>query len=296
MGGAPTDVLTKRLRDLERDGVVRRRELDPPATGVVYELTDLGRGLERPLVELGRWGLNFYDAEAVEGIPPASLPNSLRVILQPPVDASLTVQFHSEGHASWLRVANGWIDAERGETSDPDLTLSGLPGDVIGALVGATPDVEGVEIDGDPEVLEALRSMVVLGREGRRGGPLERGDDHSERSRQGEEVHQQRLERQHHRAGQHEQQQKRGQGDDADDEGEVVAQALLQIDEVRREAGNQERRRPVQGADPPHGGLRFVVERAVRVPHAEIRHRQVGGQPLEGGWGLDALDRRDAPR
>ncbi len=162
VGGAPTDVLTKRLRDLERDGVVRRRELDPPATGVVYELTELGRGLERPLVELGRWGLNFYDAEAVEGIPPESLPNSLRVILQPPADASLAVQLYSEGQASWLRVANGWIDAERGETSDPDLTLSGAPGDVIGALVGATPDVEGVEIEGDPEALEVLRAMVVL--------------------------------------------------------------------------------------------------------------------------------------
>jgi DNA-binding HxlR family transcriptional regulator len=162
VGGAPTDVLTKRLRDLERDGIVRRRELDPPATGVVYELTELGRGLERPLVELGRWGLNFYDAEAAEGIPPESLPNSLRVILQPPSDASLTVQLHSEGHASWLRIANGWIEAERGEASAPDLTLSGLPGDVIAFLVNGEADEEGVEVDGDRKALEALRSMVVL--------------------------------------------------------------------------------------------------------------------------------------
>src|SRR5438445_10936411 len=59
VGGAPTDVLTKRLRDLERDGIVRRRELEPPASTSVYELTELGRGLERPLIELGRWGLSF---------------------------------------------------------------------------------------------------------------------------------------------------------------------------------------------------------------------------------------------
>jgi DNA-binding HxlR family transcriptional regulator len=162
VGGAPTDVLTKRLRDLERDGIVRRRELGPPASGVVYELTELGRGLERLLVELGRWGLNFYDAEAAEGIPPASLPNSLRVILQPPADASLTVQLHSEGHASWLRIANGWSEAGRGEVAAPDLTLSGAPGDVIAALVGANPDAEDVEIEGDPAALEALRAMVAL--------------------------------------------------------------------------------------------------------------------------------------
>ena len=150
VGGAPTDVLTKRLRDLERDGVVRRRELDPPATGVVYELTDLGRGLERPLVELGRWGLNFYDAEAVDGIPPASLPNSLRVILQPPAGASLSVQLYSEGQASWLRVANGWIDAERGETCGARPDPERAAGDVIAALVGGEAGEEGRRGRGRP--------------------------------------------------------------------------------------------------------------------------------------------------
>ncbi len=141
---------------------MRRRELAPPATGVVYELTELGRGLERLLLELGRWGLNFYDAEAAGEIPPASLPNSLRIILQPPPDASLTVQLHSEGHASWLRIADGWSEAGRGEVADPDLTLSGVPGDVIAALVGPEPNVEGLEVEGDAEALDALRSMVVL--------------------------------------------------------------------------------------------------------------------------------------
>jgi len=37
VGNAPTDVLTKRLRDLESHDIVRRRALDPPATGVAYE-------------------------------------------------------------------------------------------------------------------------------------------------------------------------------------------------------------------------------------------------------------------
>ena len=56
VGGAPTDVLSKRLRDLEEAGVVQRIELDPPASVRAYELTSLGRELERPLLELGRWG------------------------------------------------------------------------------------------------------------------------------------------------------------------------------------------------------------------------------------------------
>src|SRR5262249_14248644 len=87
-GGPPTDVLTKRLRDLEEAGIVRRRELGPPASGTAYELTELGRGLERPLIELGRWGLNFQDAAGVGEMPPRFLPNALRIVLRPdPADS-----------------------------------------------------------------------------------------------------------------------------------------------------------------------------------------------------------------
>lgn len=162
VGGAPTDVLTKRLRQLEQDGIIRRRELDPPTTATAYELTAVGRELEQPLLELGRWGLNFFRAAEVEGIEASTLPNSLRVILRPPADASISLQLRSEGQAFRLRVAGGWIDAERGKASDPDLTLYGPPRGVIAALVGADPGSAEVEIEGDPAVMEQLREMVVL--------------------------------------------------------------------------------------------------------------------------------------
>jgi DNA-binding HxlR family transcriptional regulator len=162
VGGAPTDVLTRRLRDLEADGIVRRHELDPPASAVVYELTELGRGLERPLLELGRWGLNFYRLEDVPGIESSWLPNSLRVILQPPADVSLTVQLRSGGHAFRMRIEGGRIDAERGEAQDPDLTLAGTPRDVIAALVVGEEGETDIEVEGDRDVLDALRAMIVL--------------------------------------------------------------------------------------------------------------------------------------
>jgi DNA-binding HxlR family transcriptional regulator len=163
VGGAPTDVLTKRLRDLERDGIVHRRELDPPASGVAYELTELGRGLERPIFELARWGLNFFQIDDVDEIEASWLPNSLRVVLQPPPDAEITVQLRSGGNSFRLQVANGWITAERGEVADPDLTLAGNPRAVIAALViGESSGAEEATIEGDREVLEELRSMIVL--------------------------------------------------------------------------------------------------------------------------------------
>jgi DNA-binding HxlR family transcriptional regulator len=162
VGGAPTDVLTRRLRDLEADGIVRRRELDPPVSAVVYELTELGHGLEQPLFELGRWGLNFFRLEDVDGIESSWLPNSLRVILQPPADASLTVQLRCEGHSFRLRIAAGKISMERGEVPDPDLTFTGSPRGVIGLLVLGDAGDEEAEIEGDQEMLQALREMIVL--------------------------------------------------------------------------------------------------------------------------------------
>jgi len=163
VGGAPTDVLTKRLRALERDGIVMRRELDPPASGIAYELTELGRGLERPIVELARWGLNYFQIDKVDEIEASWLPSSLRVILHPPATATMTVQLRSRGNSFRLRVADGWINAERGEVADPDLTLAGEPRAVIAALVvGEGEASEDVTIEGSDAALAELRAMIVL--------------------------------------------------------------------------------------------------------------------------------------
>jgi DNA-binding HxlR family transcriptional regulator len=52
---ASPNVLSERLRELERAGVIRRRKLPPPAGSRVYELTDWGKELEEIVISLGRW-------------------------------------------------------------------------------------------------------------------------------------------------------------------------------------------------------------------------------------------------
>ena len=59
MNGLPgigTNILTDRLKGLERAGVIRRRALPPPAASAIYELTPHGRELEGAVVALARWG------------------------------------------------------------------------------------------------------------------------------------------------------------------------------------------------------------------------------------------------
>jgi DNA-binding HxlR family transcriptional regulator len=54
--GISRKLLTERLRALERDGIIARRELPPPAARQVYELSDDGRDLATAMAPLIAWG------------------------------------------------------------------------------------------------------------------------------------------------------------------------------------------------------------------------------------------------
>jgi DNA-binding HxlR family transcriptional regulator/putative sterol carrier protein len=54
--GVSRKLLTDRLRALERDGIIARQELPPPAARQVYELTDDGRDLATAMAPLIAWG------------------------------------------------------------------------------------------------------------------------------------------------------------------------------------------------------------------------------------------------
>jgi DNA-binding HxlR family transcriptional regulator len=54
-------ILTRTLRNLERDGLVNRHVRPGRAAGVDYSATDLGRSLLDLVVPLGRWVLEHED-------------------------------------------------------------------------------------------------------------------------------------------------------------------------------------------------------------------------------------------
>jgi len=65
IGGISQRMLTLTLRGLERDGLVTRTIFPTIPPRVDYELTDLGRGLARPVQALGQWA--FEHLPAIEG-------------------------------------------------------------------------------------------------------------------------------------------------------------------------------------------------------------------------------------
>jgi len=59
--GLTTNLLAARLREMERLGLVVKRQSPPPLRATLYELGPHGRALEPTLMELARWGARFMD-------------------------------------------------------------------------------------------------------------------------------------------------------------------------------------------------------------------------------------------
>src|SRR5579864_2004086 len=122
--GASPNVLSQRLRELERAGIARRRKLGPPAGIWVYVLTDWGLELEPVILALGRWGSRSPAAPAGE-LSPDALILALKTMFDPRVADGLRARYEL-----WLgedrfhaEIASGRIELARGGADQPDAVI-----------------------------------------------------------------------------------------------------------------------------------------------------------------------------
>jgi DNA-binding HxlR family transcriptional regulator len=122
--GIGTNVLAKRLRDLEDAGVVERRKLAPPAACTVYELTEYGRQLDEVVYALARWGVRTLgppgpedDLEAEWGI------HALPALFNAEAARGLTETyvFRVGDGVFTARLEDGELTASMDEAEDADL-------------------------------------------------------------------------------------------------------------------------------------------------------------------------------
>jgi DNA-binding HxlR family transcriptional regulator len=161
--GIATNVLSLRLRQMERDGVVTRRLLPPPAPAQVYELTEHGRELVPIMLALGRWGATtmserspdqsirgewlalalkaFFDADAAQGL-------------------SATVALVLDGAPFTLRVEDGRLDVTPGANGPADLAITTDPDLLLQFLAGAPVLIPA---EGDRQLLGRLPELFPLG-------------------------------------------------------------------------------------------------------------------------------------
>jgi DNA-binding HxlR family transcriptional regulator len=118
------DILSARLRELTRAGVVDERET--PGGATVYVLTALGQDLEDVLLGIGRWGAKLLgDARPEEIVTPDSLVMALRTTFVPKAAAGVlaTYEIHVGETVLNARVSDGALRAAAGPLPGADLVL-----------------------------------------------------------------------------------------------------------------------------------------------------------------------------
>jgi hypothetical protein len=147
--------------------------LPPPAASTVYELTERGRELERPLLELGRWGARSLGPR-VEGQPLRSgwLGVAMLGFFRPEAarDLEATFELRLTDSVFHARVEAGQATVADGPVAAADLVLEADNETFLGLLAGALGPDEGaaaVRLDGDPSLLprflDAFRFALPAG-------------------------------------------------------------------------------------------------------------------------------------
>jgi DNA-binding HxlR family transcriptional regulator len=167
--GISPNVLAQRLEQLEAAGVVRRRQLPPPAPSRVYQLTDWGQELEPAIRALGRWGARSPARPARAPMSPDSFVLSLRTMFDAEAAASLTasIALRIGADAFHATVGGGRIDVVRGEAQAPDASLEGEAAALAGLVYGGRTLAEAVRSgdvrsSGDKAVLRRFLALFPL--------------------------------------------------------------------------------------------------------------------------------------
>ncbi len=125
--GVSRNLLTARLRDLERDGIVARRELPAPAARLVYELTADGRDLADAIVPLIRWGAGrLGERESHESFRPrwAAVAMAGLADREAAKGVSETYQYLVGDSAFHFTVDDGSIEVHDGPAHDPAVLVT----------------------------------------------------------------------------------------------------------------------------------------------------------------------------
>jgi DNA-binding HxlR family transcriptional regulator len=168
--GIPTNGLTARLKELEEDGVVRRRALSQPDRSVVYELTEYGRELEEAVHALGRWGAkSLGEPREGEVVTLGSMMSAMRGIFQPAAARGTRVAYELRfGDVVFhLRIHGRKLTVEAGPLPDADLVIEAGPSikRLFSGEVSARDAIARriVKVRGDPALLDQFARLFRIG-------------------------------------------------------------------------------------------------------------------------------------
>ena len=166
----PTNILSTRLKEMEEAGVIQRRVLPRPASGVVYELTEYGKELEDVVLGLGKWGAQslgmLRDGEI---FTTDSMIMALRTTFQPKAAKGehLRYEFHFGPVLIHAVIENSQITVEDGPIENPDAVFD-VAGPVNQVMDGQVTPAQAlaagwVQITGGNEHLDKFAKFFRIG-------------------------------------------------------------------------------------------------------------------------------------
>jgi DNA-binding HxlR family transcriptional regulator len=158
--GISANVLSQRLTELERRGLVRKTALPPPASVQVYEATDWGLEARPVLGQLGKWAARSPLHDPTLPISHVSTMLSLETMLDPEraagIEARVGFRFGDVSYAG--RLSGGALTIARGDTAGCDVIFTAAPAALVAVVYGGAP-LDSVVIEGD---LDLARRFVTL--------------------------------------------------------------------------------------------------------------------------------------
>lgn len=168
--GISRKLLTERLRDLEREGIVARRELAPPAARQVYELTTDGKELATAMAPLALWGMRRLGVPTADRVfQPrwAAVAMAMAANREAGEQVRDTYQYVVGDVAFHFIVDNGSIEVRDGVAEDADVVVTTEEKTWKSIAAGETRTSAAIKtgaltIAGEPEAVERLRRIFSL--------------------------------------------------------------------------------------------------------------------------------------
>lgn len=166
--GIGTGLLAARMKHLEREGLVEKITLPPPARTPAYALTEAGRELGPAVLALARWGTKWAMGERGSGetfhAGWAVLAMEAYFDASAAADVRAVYEFRVGDEVFHVRIADGAVEAAHGPAQLPDAILT-MTDDVLAWLAeGRTTLAEAIKAKaatatGDREALRRLRTV-----------------------------------------------------------------------------------------------------------------------------------------
>lgn len=156
--GITTNLLAKRLRDMEELGLVESVQAAGGSSASSYRLTARGAALEPAVHALSRWGWELLRTPAKGDYRSFDfLLLALRWLYRGGAD--LRAELVADGAAYRIILTENTADISRGEVASPDLRITGTPAALAQLFLGETPlknIATSIEIQGSQATLRTL--------------------------------------------------------------------------------------------------------------------------------------------